>query len=93
MIADLPGEFDGMELANIDAIDVHTHVLKSIRPGAPDAGGAARDLAGTFGEIPEFTVEEMAAYYRQRRMAAVVFTVDNVVRTGREPRVGNEEIA
>ena len=38
------------------------------------------------------TVEDVAAYYRERNMAAVVFTVDAVTQTGRAA-VPNEEIA
>src|SRR5690606_33830225 len=81
-----------IDLGRLTAIDVHTHVLASVTE-EERSGTDAAALAGTFGEIPELTVPELAAYYRERQMAAVVFTVDNVTRTGREPRVSNEEIA
>jgi predicted TIM-barrel fold metal-dependent hydrolase len=81
-----------MDVDRLTAIDVHTHVLASVSE-EERSGTDAAALAGTFGEIPELTVPELAAYYRERSMAAVVFTVDSVTRTGREPRVSNEEIA
>jgi hypothetical protein len=45
-----------------------------------------------FGEDRTPTVEDVAAYYRERNMAAVVFTVDAETQTGRAA-VPNEEIA
>jgi predicted TIM-barrel fold metal-dependent hydrolase len=45
-----------------------------------------------FGEGGKPTVEDVAAYYRERNMAAVVFTVDAVTQTGRAA-VRNDEIA
>jgi predicted TIM-barrel fold metal-dependent hydrolase len=81
-----------MDVSRLTAIDVHTHVLASVAE-EERSGSAAAALAGTFGSIPELTVPELAAYYQERSMAAVVFTVDSVTRTGQEPRVSNEEIA
>jgi predicted TIM-barrel fold metal-dependent hydrolase len=81
-----------VDVNRLTAIDVHTHVLASVAE-EERSGADAAALAGTFGEIPELTVPELAAYYRERSMAAVVFTVDSVTRTGREARVSNEEIA
>jgi uncharacterized protein len=46
-----------------------------------------------FRSIPELTIPELADYYRERSMAAIVFTVDSITRTGQEARVSNEEIA
>jgi predicted TIM-barrel fold metal-dependent hydrolase len=83
-----------MDLTHLTAIDVHTHVLASTRPaGHAETGGGAAELANVFGDMPELTVPELADYYRQRSMAAVVFTVDSPVRTGNLPRVSSEEIA
>jgi uncharacterized protein len=81
-----------MDVSRLTAIDVHTHVLASVAE-EERSGSAAAALAGTFGSIPELTVPELAAYYQERSMAAVVFTVDSVTRTGQEPCVSNEEIA
>jgi len=84
-----------MNIDKLVAIDVHTHVLRSVRNAEADTGtaGGASSLASVFGDMPELTVPELADYYRERAMAAVVFTVDSPVRSGREPRVSNEEIA
>jgi uncharacterized protein len=68
------------------AIDVHTHVLASVS----GESGADAGLEHVFGEAERLTVPELAAYYRERRMACVAFTVDKV---GDEPEVTSEEIA
>jgi predicted TIM-barrel fold metal-dependent hydrolase len=74
------------------AIDVHTHAEVG-RTGEDGLDPAWREAAGRyFGESGLPTVEDVAAYYRERRMAAVVFTVDAETQTGR-PAVRNEEIA
>ena len=74
------------------AIDVHTHaeVGRTGEDGLDPAWRAA--AAEYFGEGGLPTVEDVAAYYRERNMAAVVFTVDAETQTGR-PAVRNEEIA
>jgi predicted TIM-barrel fold metal-dependent hydrolase len=82
---------------NVDelvAIDVHTHVHRSVRDGLGRRPGA-EDMGAYFGleTMPEYTVPELADYYRQRGMAAVVFGVDSISRTGEEPVPSNEEIA
>ncbi len=82
-----------MNTDNLVAVDVHTHVLASTRNTDVAADGGAESLANVFGDMPELTVPQLADYYRERNMAAVVFTVDSPVRSGREPRVSNEEIA
>lgn len=81
-----------MDTSRLAAIDVHTHVLASVNEKDRD-GSSSESLAKVFGSIPELTVPELADYYRERDMAAVVFTVDSVTRTGADPRVSNEEIA
>jgi uncharacterized protein len=68
------------------AIDVHTHVLASVDGGS----GAEAGVEHVFGSSERLSVPELAAYYRERRMACVAFTVD---RAGAEPAVTNEEIA
>lgn len=81
-----------MDISRLTAIDVHTHALASVTE-KERTGSAAESLANVFGSIPELTVPELAEYYRERNMAAVVFTVDSITRTGVGPRVSNEEIA
>jgi predicted TIM-barrel fold metal-dependent hydrolase len=79
-----------MDLERLDAIDVHVHVLTSVR-GSTTATGTPEEAVGAyFGGMERPTLPEIAAHYRQRRMACVVFTVDVA---GREPAVTNEEIA
>lgn len=81
-----------MDISRLTAIDVHTHVLASVTD-TERTGDESGSLAKVFGSIPELTVPELAEYYRERDMGAVVFTVDSVTRTGSAPRVSNEEIA
>ena len=80
-------------LADAVAIDVHAHVETS------DAGkdSLPEDLRHAAvkhfrGESARPTVADLARYYRERRMMAVVFTVDAESATG-QPRIPNEEIA
>ena len=83
----------GMNADDLVAIDVHTHVHRSIRGRTHEA--TAEDMGAYFGigSMPQYSVPELAAYYRERRMAAVVFGVDSISRTGEEMVPGNEEIA
>ena len=81
-----------IDLAAVEAIDVHVHA---------EVGRAGEDglrpewrraAAGYFGEHALPTVDDVATYYRDRNLAAVVFTVDAETVTGRAS-VPNEEIA
>ncbi len=79
-------------LDKILAIDVHTHVEVG-RHGEDGLLPEWREAAARyFGEAPTPTVDDVAAYYRERKMAAVVFSVDAETVTGR-PAAPNEEIA
>src|SRR5690349_9687153 len=76
----------------IVAIDVHTHaeIGSAGEDGLlPEWRAAARKY---FGEDALPTAADVAAYYRERRMAAVIFTVDAETVTGRAA-VPNEEVA
>jgi predicted TIM-barrel fold metal-dependent hydrolase len=83
-----------MDISDLVAIDVHTHAEVS-RSGhgslSPELLGASADYFSAHGHRQP-TIDEMAGYYRSRRMAAVVFTVDAEHATG-HPRISNEEIA
>jgi predicted TIM-barrel fold metal-dependent hydrolase len=83
-----------MNVDELEAIDVHTHaeVSASGHPSLPEhlMAGSARYFRMTGDRTP--TVPEIAAYYRERRMAAVVFTVDAETATGHPP-VPSEEVA
>ncbi len=81
-----------IDLDEIVAIDVHTHAEVGLHGEdglRPEWREAALEYFGG-GGTP--TVEDVAAYYRERRMLAVVFTVDAETVTGRAS-APNEEIA
>lgn len=84
-----------MDLAELTAIDVHTHAEVSSR-GDASLDDALSDASSAYFKIDKAarkpTLEEMAAFYRERKMAAVVFTVDAEHATGTPP-VPNEEVA
>ncbi|WP_100838775.1 amidohydrolase family protein [Kitasatospora fiedleri] len=83
-----------MNPAELTAIDVHTHAEVSAhgRTALDEELNAASSGYFKVAGDRRPTVTELAAYYRERRMAAVVFTVDAEHATGRPP-VPNEEIA
>jgi predicted TIM-barrel fold metal-dependent hydrolase len=84
-----------MDLAELTAIDVHTHAEVSSR-GDASLDDALNDASSAYFGIDKAarkpTLEETAAFYRERKMAAVVFTVDAEHATGTPP-VPNEEVA
>jgi predicted TIM-barrel fold metal-dependent hydrolase len=45
------------------------------------------------GTMPEYSLPELAEYYRERKMAAVAFGVDSISQTGEELVPTNEEVA
>ena len=76
------------------AVDVHTHAEVSADGRgslSPELLGASSDYFKAHGHRQP-TIPEMADHYRERKMAAVVFTVDAEHATG-HPRIANEEIA
>ena len=80
-----------VDLEKIVAIDFHTHAEIG-RTGEDGLLPEWREAAQKyFGEGATPTVEDVAAYYRERNMLAVVFTVDAETVTGRAA-VRNEEI-
>jgi predicted TIM-barrel fold metal-dependent hydrolase len=80
-----------MDLENLVAIDVHTHAWKSALAVDQAPTEQQEAMGRYFRYQPQHqTVPQMAQYYRQLRMAFVVFTVDSL----RRPRnISNEEIA
>jgi uncharacterized protein len=83
----------GLDLASIRAIDVHVHVEidRHGRCALPD--DLLEASAKHFRSGPRTpTIDEIAAHYRERQLAAVVFPVDNENSTG-HPALSNEEIA
>ncbi|MEV0318517.1 amidohydrolase family protein [Streptomyces sp. NPDC050658] len=83
-----------MDVDDLVAIDVHTHAEVSAK-GAASLDDDLHDASSAYFKVEgnrKPTLPEIAAYYRERRMAAVVFTVDAESATGTEP-VPNEEVA
>jgi len=82
-----------MEIDKLKAIDVHTHAERSVDAGVNTEKGAFEEAAARyFGEGKRPTAWDVADYYRELEMAAVVFTVDMEPKTGQR-RIPNEEIA
>jgi predicted TIM-barrel fold metal-dependent hydrolase len=81
----------GIDLDAIVAIDMHTHVHASVHGRATDdAALAAMGEYFKADDVAGFTVDDLAAYYRERSMAVVTFTVDV---EGADLVPSNEEIA
>jgi predicted TIM-barrel fold metal-dependent hydrolase len=77
-----------LALDRIDAIDVHVHAWAS---GAVKDDPMLVQAAKYFGDVqPPETLDDMARYYRERRMACVVFTVDGKNQT--RAHVSNDDV-
>jgi predicted TIM-barrel fold metal-dependent hydrolase len=83
----------GLDLDALVAIDTHVHIEQD-EAGRPTMPQALIDAASVyFGSDPELPgVDEIAETYRERSIAAVVFTVDATTSLGYPP-VSSEEIA
>ena len=83
-----------MNIDDLVALDVHVHaeVSSDGHPSLPEhlMAGSARYFKTGGDRTP--SVGQIAEYYRQRRMAAVVFTVDAQTATGHPP-VPSEDVA
>jgi len=82
------------DIAGLTAIDVHVHAEVSSTGHHSLASDLEQASAAYFkaGGQRKPTLPEIAAYYRARAMACVVFTVDAESATG-QPPVPNEEVA
>jgi predicted TIM-barrel fold metal-dependent hydrolase len=81
-----------LDVDGLVAIDVHTHAEVAADGHttlSPELLAASETY---FGAHRQPTIAQIASYYRERRMAAVVFTVDAETATGHPP-IRNEEIA
>ena len=82
-----------IDLDKIVAIDVHVHAERN--DGEPQDPVTTEILAAAAryfgGHPPQPTAQEVADYYRERNMLAVVFTVDDEAGMGRK-RIGNAEV-
>ena len=82
-----------LNLETLKAIDVHAHADSSIRDPQPASvfqEGAKKYFKHEHDSAP--TIPEIAAYYRERNMACVIFSVDGERARGIKP-VSNEEVA
>jgi len=82
-----------MDIDNLIAIDTHTHAEVSCW-NPFDSYGEEYDRAADkyFRSSRRPTIEESIAYYRERKVGLVMFTVDAETQLGRR-RIPNEEIA
>jgi predicted TIM-barrel fold metal-dependent hydrolase len=82
-----------MNLDELVAIDIHTHAEKSCRvPLEEEALEWEKAKEKYFkGGMGQPSIAEVAAYYRVRKMACVIFPVDCECHTGL-PRVPNDEV-
>ncbi|GAA3756396.1 4-hydroxyphenyl-beta-ketoacyl-CoA hydrolase [Microbacterium kribbense] len=81
-----------IDVAALDAIDVHVHIEDDGHGGnslPAELAAAADKYFGAGG--PARDIDSVAAYYRERRTAAVVFTVDAETQLHHAP-ISNEDI-
>src|ERR1700760_2149144 len=87
-------QMPGLDLSALQGIDVHVHVESDGHGGLSLddelLAASARYFKASNDRAP--TVEQIAAYYRELRFAAVVFTVDATTATG-HPALPSEEMA
>jgi predicted TIM-barrel fold metal-dependent hydrolase len=83
-----------MDIKSLVAIDMHTHAEVSSRVPNDPSWKAFEEASEHYfkDERPHMTISEVAAYYRERKMACVIFPVDMESTTG-IIRVPNEEVA
>ena len=82
-----------IDVTSLVALDVHVHAERNRGEEQDPVTGEILAAAAEYfgGHPPQPTAEEVAAYYRERNMAAVLFTVDDEAGLGRR-RLGNEEV-
>jgi uncharacterized protein len=83
----------GLDPDGLVAIDVHTHVHFSARANRSEQGSArmAQMKAHFKSEVLGMDLHQLAAFYRERRMAAVAFVIDSLGDVD-EHAATNEEI-
>jgi predicted TIM-barrel fold metal-dependent hydrolase len=82
-----------IDVTSLVALDVHVHAERNRGEAQDPVTGEILAAAAEYfgGHPPQPTAEEVAAYYRERNMAAVVFNVDDEAGMGRR-RLGNDEV-
>ena len=82
-----------MKIADLIAIDFHTHAEVSCWNPFDNYGEDIDRAADKyFGSSRRPTIDETVAYYREKNLGLIMFTVDSETQTGRR-RIPNEEIA
>ena len=83
-----------IDLDALVAIDIHTHAEMSTRMLPDVAQAEALEARGRYFryEVKHPTIAQMATYYREKKIAFVVFTVDHERGMGLT-RISNEEVA
>ena len=82
-----------LKLSELVGIDVHTHAnLSSRQPRDPASFQFDEAMAKYFKSRQPPSIPDLAQYYRERKLAAVIFTVDTESEIG-HIRIANEEIA
>jgi hypothetical protein len=81
-----------VNIADLVAIDVHTHAEVSCRDPHDEYGKEFDEAAARYFKIERRpTITETIAYYRERRIGLVMFTVDAEFEMGRR-RISNDEV-
>ena len=82
-----------IDVSSLVALDVHVHAERNRGEEQDPVTGEILAAAAEYfgGHPPQPTAEEVAAYYRERNLAAVLFTVDDEAGLGRR-RLGNDEV-
>ena len=82
-----------IDLDEIVAIDVHVHAERNENQVQDPITLEILDAAAKYfgGHPPQPTAAEVAEYYRERKIAAVIFNVDDEAGTGRR-RLGSQEV-
>jgi hypothetical protein len=83
-----------MDVDALIAIDIHTHAETSTRMLPDEAEAESLEARGRYFryEVKHPTIAQMATYYREKKIAFVVFTVDHERGMGIR-RISNEEVA
>src|ERR1035437_3353086 len=82
-----------IDLDKLVAIDVHVHAERNAGEPQDPVTVEILEAAGRYfgGHPPQPTAQEVADYYRERKLLAVVFTVDDEAGMGRK-RIGNDQV-
>ena len=82
-----------VDVDRITAIDVHVHAERNEGQAQDPVTVEVLEAAARYfgGSPPQPTARELAGYYRERKMLAVIFNVDDESGMGRR-RLGNDEV-